>query len=109
MLPIVMTIAILVIITISLADTVDIAVNVTINVPLTLDLAIAIAVTIMVTITVTVAVSGAGGQILCQLGWVYVYEAALMCLFTAYECAQTICICLTWMWEAVLCGCQPQP
>ncbi len=32
-----------------------------------------------------------------------------ICLQKAFECAQTLCICLIWMWEAVYGGCQPQP
>jgi hypothetical protein len=33
-------------------------------------------------------------------------KAATTCLWTAYECAQTLCICSIWMWEAVWGGCQ---
>ncbi len=30
-------------------------------------------------------------------------------LWTAYQCAQTLCMCLIWKWEAVWGGCQPHP
>jgi hypothetical protein len=29
--------------------------------------------------------------------------------WTECQCAQTLCICLMWMWEAVWVGCQPEP
>ncbi len=35
--------------------------------------------------------------------------ATAICPWTAYQCAQTLCICLMWMQEAVWVGCQPQP
>ncbi len=31
------------------------------------------------------------------------------CIWTAYQCAQTLCICLRWMGKAVWVACQPQP
>jgi hypothetical protein len=32
-----------------------------------------------------------------------------VCQWTVYQCAQTLCRCVIWMWEAVWGGCQPQP
>ncbi len=46
---------------------------------------------------------------LSQVGWVYLSKAATICLWTAYQCSQTLCICLVWMQEAVWIGWQPQP
>jgi hypothetical protein len=40
-------------------------------------------------------------QNLSQVMLVYLFNAAIICLWTAYQCAQTFCICLIWMWEAV--------
>ncbi len=46
---------------------------------------------------------------LCQVGWVKLCKAATICQWTAYQCAQILCICLKWMWQAVWGDCQPQP
>ena len=48
-------------------------------------------------------------QNLSQVGWVHLYKAATVSLSTAYQRAQTLYICLIWMVEGVLGGCQPQP
>ncbi len=48
-------------------------------------------------------------QIMSQVVWVYPFEAIAICSWKAYECTQTLCICLMWMREAVWVGCQPQP
>jgi hypothetical protein len=40
-------------------------------------------------------------QNLSQVGWVYMCEATTICLGTVCQCAQILCICLVWMWEAV--------
>jgi hypothetical protein len=40
--------------------------------------------------------------------WVELCKAATVCLWTAYQCAQTLFICLVWMWDTVGVGCQPQ-
>ncbi len=39
-------------------------------------------------------------QNLTQVLWGEVYKAATLCLWTAYQCAQKLLICLIWMWEA---------
>ena len=44
-----------------------------------------------------------------QCGYQFEFEAATICPWTAYQCAQTLCICLMWIQEAVWGGCQPQP
>ncbi len=51
-------------------------------------------------------------QNLSQVVWVWVNlckAATSMCPWAAYQCDQTLCICLIWMQEAVWGGCQPQP
>ena len=48
-------------------------------------------------------------QIMSRVRWVLLIEATAVCPWTAYQCAQTLCIYLIWMWEAVLVGCQSQP
>ncbi len=48
-------------------------------------------------------------QNLCQVGWVWLCKAAIICLWTAYQCTQTLCMCLIWRWEAASGGCQHQP
>ncbi len=48
-------------------------------------------------------------QNLSQVGWVKLCKAATVCQWTAYQCAQILCICLIWIWEVVWGGCQPQP
>ncbi len=48
-------------------------------------------------------------QNLTQVVWVWHFEAAAIYPWTAYQCAETLCICLMSMQEAVWCGCQPQP
>jgi hypothetical protein len=48
-------------------------------------------------------------QNLSQAVWVWLCKAATVCPWTAYQCAQTLCICLIWMREAVWVGGQPQP
>ena len=40
---------------------------------------------------------------------VKLFEATVLCPWTADQCAQTLCICLRWMGEAVWGGWQPQP
>ena len=47
-------------------------------------------------------------QYLIQVGWVYLWKAPTVCWWTSHQCAQTLCICLRWMWEAVCRGYQPQ-
>ncbi len=47
-------------------------------------------------------------QILTQVVWVELCKAATLCLWIAYQCAQTLFICLMWMQEADWGGCQPQ-
>ncbi len=44
-----------------------------------------------------------------QVGWVKLCKADTVCPWTEYQCAQTLCIHLIWMWEAVWGGGQPQP
>ncbi len=39
---------------------------------------------------------------LIQVVWEKLCKATTICLWTAYQCAQTLCICLIWMWKAVL-------
>ncbi len=46
---------------------------------------------------------------LSQVGWVWLCKADTVCPWTAYKCAQTLCICVIWIWEVVWGGCQPQP
>ncbi len=46
---------------------------------------------------------------LSQEVWVWLCKAATIYLWTAYQCAETLCICLIWIQEAVWGGCQPQP
>jgi hypothetical protein len=46
---------------------------------------------------------------LSQEGWVKLCKADTICLWTAYQCAQTLCKYLIWTWEAVWGGYQPQP
>ena len=46
---------------------------------------------------------------LTQVMWIELFEATTICRWTAYQCAQTLCLCLSWMQEAVWDGCQPQP
>jgi len=29
------------------------------------------------------------------------FEATTICLWTGYQCAQTLCICLIWIWESL--------
>ncbi len=48
-------------------------------------------------------------QYLSLLLWVKLCKADTVCQWTAYQCAEILCICLIWMWEAVWGGCQPQP
>ena len=37
-----------------------------------------------------------------QVGWVILCKTATICLlWTAYQCAQTLCKCQRWMWEAI--------
>jgi hypothetical protein len=52
--------------------------------------------------------SEAEPQNLTQVVWLELFEATAICPWTVYQCAQTLCICLMWMWEAVWYGCQPQ-
>jgi hypothetical protein len=40
---------------------------------------------------------------------VQLYMAATICLWTAKQCTQTLCMYPRWMWEAVWGGCQAQP
>ena len=47
-------------------------------------------------------------QILTQVVWVELCKAASICLWTAYQCAQTLFISLIWMQEAVWGCCHPQ-
>ena len=44
-----------------------------------------------------------------QSVWVYLFKASTVCPWTAYQCDQTLCIHLIWMWKVVWGGCQPQP
>ncbi len=44
-----------------------------------------------------------------QVGWVKLCKAATLCPWTTYQCAQSLCTCLIWIWEAVWGGWQPQP
>jgi hypothetical protein len=47
---------------------------------------------------------------LTQVMWIELFENTTICRWTAYQCAQTLCLCLWWMMqEAVWDGCQPQP
>ncbi len=48
-------------------------------------------------------------QNLSQVLWVWLFEATDICPWTAYQSAQTLCICLMCMWEAVWFGCELQP
>jgi hypothetical protein len=50
-----------------------------------------------------------GPQNMSQVGWVLLFKTVTVCLSTAYQCAQTLCICLMWMGEAVWGEPQPQP
>ncbi len=36
-----------------------------------------------------------------EVVWVELCKADTLCLWKAYQYAQTLCICLIWMWEAV--------
>ncbi len=47
-------------------------------------------------------------QHLSQEVWVWLCKAATICLWTAYWCAQTLCICFIWMNKVAWGGCQPQ-
>jgi hypothetical protein len=55
------------------------------------------------------SISEVESQNLSQVVWGYLLEAPAVCPWTAYECAQTLCICLMWKWEAVWVSCQPWP
>ncbi len=48
-------------------------------------------------------------QNLTQVVWVELFEATAIYPWTAYQCAETLCICLMSMQETVWCDCQPQP
>jgi hypothetical protein len=36
-----------------------------------------------------------------QVVWIELCKAATLCLWTVFQCAQTLFIFLVWMWEAV--------
>jgi hypothetical protein len=40
-------------------------------------------------------------QNLTQVMWLNLFETTSLCQWTAYQCAQTLCMCLMWMQEAV--------
>ncbi len=48
-------------------------------------------------------------QNMSQIRWVWLLEATAIYPWTAYQCAQTLCICIIWMQGAVQVGYQPQP
>ncbi len=45
---------------------------------------------------------------LTKVVWEELCKVATVYLWTAYQCAETLFICLLWMWDAVGVGCQPQ-
>jgi hypothetical protein len=47
-------------------------------------------------------------QNLTKVEWVELCKAKSVCLLIAYQYAQTLFICLVWMWDAVGVCCQPQ-